>query len=61
MRLESTTARQLRLDKRNHAVMPLLNQRSGINWLEDNQVEEGGKQLSGEQRVTRLLESLEPN
>ena len=32
-----------------------------INWLEDNQVEEGIKQLAGEYRVRPLLESVEPH
>ena len=30
-------------------------------WLEDDQVEELVKQLTGEQRVTPLLESVEPH
>ena len=39
-----------RLDERNHVVMPLVlrERRKVINWLEDNQVEEGVKQLAGE-------------
>ena len=99
MGTESTTTKQLRLDERNHVVMPLLDQLAGlgwevidltdmkqtpadthresfadvviplvlrerhkvINWLEDNQVGEGVKQLAGEYRVTPLLESDEPN
>ena len=50
-------------DERNHVVMPLVlrERRKVINWLEDNQVEEGGKQLPGEYRVTPLLESVEPH
>ena len=31
-----------------------------INWLEDNRVEEGAKQLASEYRVTLLLEYVEP-
>ena len=31
------------------------------NWLEDNQIEKGVKQVAGEYRVTPLLESVEPN
>ena len=52
-----------RLDERNHVVMPLVlrERRKVINWLEDNQVGEGVKQLAGEYRVTPLLESVEPN
>ena len=39
-----------RLDERNHVVKPLVLRegRKVINWLEDNQVEEGVKQLAGE-------------
>ena len=83
----STTAKQLRLDERNHVEKPLLDQLAGLGWevidltdmkqvpadthresftevvtppvlrerlkvinpwLEDNQVEEGVKQLAGE-------------
>ena len=35
--------------------------RKVINWLEDNQVEEGVMQLAGKYLVTPLLESVEPN
>ena len=99
MGAQSTTAKQLRLDERNHVEKPLLDQLAGlgwevidltdmkqtpadthresftevvmppvlrerlkvINWLEDNQVEEGIKQLAGEYRVRPLLESVEPH
>ena len=39
-----------RLDERNHVVMPpvLRERHKVINWLEDNQVEDGVKQLAGE-------------
>ena len=41
---------------------PVLRERlKVINWLEDNQVEEGIKQLAGEYRVRPLLESVEPH
>ena len=51
------------LDERNHVMIPpvLRERRRVINWLEDDQDEEGVKQLAGEYRVTPLLESLEPN
>ena len=32
MGTESTTTKQLRLDERNHVVMPLLDQLSGLGW-----------------------------
>ena len=43
-------------------VMPLVlrERRKIINWLEDNQLEQGVKQLAGESRDTPLLESVEP-
>ena len=100
MGTESTTAKQLRLDERNHVEKPLLDQLAGLGWrvidltdikqtpadtpresftdvvmppvlrerlkvinpwLEDDQVEEGVKQLAGEKRVTPSLESVEPH
>ena len=99
MGTESTTAKQLCLDERNHVVKPLLDQLLGlgwevidftimkqppddthregitdvvmplvlrerrkiINWLEDNQVDWGVKQLAGEYLLTPLLESFEPH
>ena len=46
-----------------YVLMPrvLRERRKVINCLEDNQVEEGIKQLAGEYRVRPLLESVEPN
>ena len=32
MGTESTTAKRLRLDERNHVVMPLLDQLAGLGW-----------------------------
>ena len=45
-----------------HVVMPLVlrERHKVINWLEDNRVEEGAKQLASEYRVTLLLEYVEP-
>ena len=44
-------------------IPPVLRKRlKAINpWLEDEQVEEGVKQLAGEKRVTPSLESVEPH
>ena len=42
---------------------PVLRERFKVinPWLEDDQVEEGVKQLAGEQRITPFLESVEPH
>ena len=42
---------------------PVLAERLNVinPWLEDEQVEEGVKQLAGEKRVTPSLESVEPH
>ena len=42
---------------------PVLRERLKVinPWLEDEQVEEGVKQLAGEKRVTPSLESVEPH
>ena len=61
MRMESTTAKQLLLEACNHIVISMRERCKVSNWPQDNQDEEGVKQPAVDQRVTPLLESVDPN